>query len=83
MEKKFLAVAYLHNGETYISAPFDTREEAERFIKEKLRESPKSFNRTKATTIISRDMSNVKDGFLFGHPKSLDVMQDKKFLKTL
>lgn len=83
MDKKYFAVAYLHNGETYISKPFDTKEEAEEFIKTKLRESAKSFDRTKATTIISRDMSNVKDGFLFGHPKSLDLMQDKKFLKSI
>ena len=83
MNKKFFAVAYLHNGEIYISNPFDTKEEADIFIKDKLMESPKSFARTKATTIISRDMSNIKDGFLFGHPKSLDAMQDNKFLKSL
>ena len=43
-----------------------------------LKDDPKTCKRIKATTVIKRDMSNFKDGLIFGCPKSLNVMEDTK-----
>ena len=80
--KKHLAVIYLKNGNIDISRPFDTREEAIAKLKSTL-EKEGNFERVKATTVIVRDMENFKDGMLFGNPKSLDLVQDKKFIKSI
>ena len=42
-----------------------------------MRDDPETSKRILATTVIKRDMSNFKDGKIFGCPKSLDVMQEK------
>lgn len=43
----------------------------------KMREDPETRKRMKATTVIKRDMSNFKEGMIFGCPKSLDVLRSK------
>lgn len=56
--------------------PRDSKEECLEALRE-LRDDPKVHDRIAATTVIKRDMSNFKDGRIFGCPKSLDVMQEK------
>ncbi len=43
----------------------------------KMKENPKTRERMLATTVIKRNMVNFKDGFIFGCPKSLDVLRSK------
>ena len=57
--------------------PGDSKEDCLEKLR-KLRDDPKINKRILATTVIKRDMSNFKDNLIFGCPKSLDVMQEKR-----
>ena len=56
--------------------PRDSKEACLDALRE-LRDDPRTHDRIVATTVIKRDMSNFKNGMIFGCPKSLDVMQEK------
>jgi len=77
MEKYF---AVLYQKEEYKLAmsllPCDTQEEALEKLR-KLRDDPKVGPRLRATTVIKRNMDNFKDFFIFGCPKSLNVLLEK------
>lgn len=78
---KYFAVIYCHDGTIHL-APGDTQAEClERLAH--MTASSKVLARMKATTVIKRDMSNFKDDMIFGNPKSLDVLQNKKIFKGL
>ena len=75
--KKYYAVIYLRNGDICISRACDTEEQCVEALKKAI---TREYDHVKATTYMVRE-----DGgeFLFGHPKSRDLMQDKKFIKSL
>lgn len=71
---QYFAVIYCDDGTIHL-APGETQE----VCLEKLRRvKGEKAHIMKATTVIKRDMSNFKDGMIFGNPKSLDVMQEKE-----
>ena len=71
---QYFAVIYCPNGSIHLE-PGETQEAC----LEKLRRvKGVKADLMKATTVIKRDMSNFKDGMIFGNPKSLDVMQEKE-----
>lgn len=78
MEKKFFPVVYLTNGDACVGSPCSTEDECISELQKAVRKNP---TKVKATTYMVREQEDVMD--LFGHPKSRDVMQDKKFLKSL
>lgn len=57
--------------------PCKDKEDALKKLRE-MKDDPKVNKRIKATTIIKRDMSNFKDGLLFGCPKVFNVMSSSK-----
>ena len=59
-----------------ILLPRDTKEQCLEVLR-KCRDNPEMQGRIKATTVIKRNMAYCKDGMVFGHAKSLDVMQEK------
>lgn len=79
----YFAVIYCVSGEIDISPMQKSQEDALEFLKRTYWKHPEWTTKTKATTVIKRDMANIKEGFLFGHPRSLDLMQSKDFLKSL
>lgn len=70
--EQYFAVVYCHDGTMHLW-PGESKEDCFRKLKE-MKDNSKICSRMKATTIIKRDMSNFKEGFIFGNPKSLDVM---------
>ena len=75
---QYFAVVYC--TEKYQSSIHMLPGEDQKDCLEKLKElknDPKFGKRIKATTVIKRDMSNFKDGLIFGCPKSLNVMNSK------
>ena len=80
--KKYFGVIYLKNGRTDLSEPKDTPEEAMEVMRDLIKRT-NALEKVLATTVIEREMDNFKDGFIFGHPKSRDLLQDKKFVQSL
>ena len=72
---QYFAVVYSPDGTIHLW-PGKSKEaclDKLRHMKEDLR----VCDRMEATTVIKRDMSNFKDGKIFGCPKSLDVLRSK------
>ena len=75
----YYAIAYTHNGGASISRPFESYEEMMEKLKEAVSQNPE---RVESTSYITRkERLSVKD--ILGHPKSRDIMRDKKFLASL
>ena len=70
---KYFAVVYCHD-ETIHLWPGESKEQCLEALS-KLKSDPDISRRMKATTVIKRDMENFKDGFIFGNPKCLNVME--------
>ena len=79
---KYFGVVYCHDGTVHLTKPQDTQQECLDKLKSWI-EDPRCYERVAATTVIKREMDNFKDGRIFGNPKSLDIMRDKKFIATL
>jgi len=75
--KKYYGIIYEKNGKTSMTEGFDTPEEAIELMKLAI---AKHFDEVAATTYIVRENPPKR---LFGNPKSRDLMQDKKFLRSL
>jgi len=76
--KKYYGVIYLKTGEMCVKG-FDSEEVCINAMKQVV---AKDYDKIEATTYMIRDAETVGK-FLFGHPRSRDLMQDKKFLKEL
>lgn len=57
--------------------PGDTKEECLDRLDYLVNSDPRVAERALATTVIKRDMDNFKEGFIFGNPKSLNVVKEK------
>lgn len=73
MNEQYFAVVYCKDG-TWHGWPGESKEDCMSKL-ESMRDNPKVLERIKATTIIKRDMSNFKEGMIFGCPKSLNVIK--------
>ena len=78
----YYGIAYFHNGEANISMPFDSYDEMMDAMKKAVAKHPEKI---KATSYITRngDGGKLTTMDILGHPKSRDLMQDKKFLASL
>ena len=72
---QYFGVTYLTDG-TMQLWPGKDQQDCLRKLRE-VRDS-KWGPRLKATTVIKRDMTNFKDGLIFGSPKSLNVVAERK-----
>lgn len=73
--QQYFAVVYCHDGTMHLW-PGESKEDCMNKLIE-MKENSKIKARMKATTIIKRDMTNFTEGFIFGNPKSLNVMESK------
>lgn len=79
--KKYIPVMQFHSGNVGVLRPHDSEEACVNAIKDYIRNHP---NKVKATTYMTREVEGDLDLMqVFGHPKSRDLMQDKKFMKEL
>ena len=79
--KQYFGVVYLENGDACIWSSCESEEEVRNAMKKAIAKNP---TKIKATTFMVRESDKKLTLFdLFGHPKSRDLMQDKKFLSTL
>lgn len=78
----YYGVAYFKNGEANISMPFDSYDEMIEAMKKAIARHPHMI---KATSYITRngDGGKLTTMDILGHPKSRDLMLDKKFVSTL
>ncbi len=72
---KYFAVVYCYDGTIHLWKG-DTQQKCLDILR-RMREDPDVGCRMESTTVIKRNMSNFKEGKIFGCPKSLDVMQEK------
>lgn len=75
----YYAVAYFKNGEANISMPFESYEEMLEELKKAVARHP---DKIKATSYITRS-EKLDTMTILGHPRSRDLMQDKRFIKSL
>ena len=75
----YYGVVYFHNGEASVSMPFDSLEECIEATKKGVAKHPEKI---KATSYITRK-EKLSTMDILGHPKSRDLMQDKKFVASL
>ena len=76
--KRYYGVIYLKSGESCTKG-FDSEEKCIKHMKEAV---AKNIHNVRATTYMVREVKGDEQ-FIFGHPKSRDLMQDKKFLKEI
>lgn len=77
--KAYYAVVYLKNGDACVSSACMSEEEC---ISELKKVCAREFDKIEATTYMVRELQG--DGkFIFGHPRSRDLMQNKKFIKEI
>ena len=81
MEEKtyYYGVAYFYNGEANISMSFESYDEMIEEMKKAVARHP---HKIKATSYITRK-EKLTTMDILGHPRSRDLMQDKKFVATL
>lgn len=73
---KYFAVIYSKDGTIHLW-PGDSQEECLNTLRD-IRDNPIWGDRLASTTVIKRDMSNFKEGLIFGNPKSLNVMLERR-----
>ncbi len=76
--KKYFGVVYLCNGDACVCSACSSEEEVIEELKKAVRKHP---GKIQATTYMAREEEDLMK--IFGHPKSRDLMQDKKFLKEI
>ncbi len=74
--EKYFAVVYLKNRNIDLRMA-DSRDDALSILRELL-ERPGVKDKVAATTVIKRDMSKSTDGYIFGHPTSLNLAKAEK-----
>lgn len=78
--KKYYAVLYRKDGHISVSKPLDTEDEVIAILKEAIANHPDKYH---ATTYMIREFEGEAPAFLFGHPRSRDIFQNKKIMKSL
>lgn len=81
--KQYFAVMYLNGGNAVISKAYDSEDEVREKMGKFIENHP---DEVKATTFITRETEKEEPLSIMevlGHPRSRDLMQDKKFLKSL
>lgn len=76
--KRYFAVMYLNGGNAVVSKGYDSEDEVREAMGKFIANHP---GEVAATTFMVRENPDLMS--IFGHPKSRDLMQDKKFLKEL
>ena len=76
--KKYYGVIYLKTGEMCVKG-FGTEQACIDAMKQAV---AKDYGKIEATTYMVRD-AETAGKFLFGHPRTRDLIQDKKFIKWL
>ena len=75
----YYGVVYFKNGEASVSRPY---EDFETMMSDMKKGVMKHADKVEATSYITRkEKLSVKD--ILGHPRSRDIMQDKKFVKEI
>lgn len=74
---KYFGVFYSKDNTIHLF-PGDTQEECLDKLDYLINSDPRVKERCLATTVVKRDMDNFKEGFIFGNPKSLNVMNRKE-----
>ena len=75
----YYAVVYFKHKELCAAGPYDSYDKMMDAMKKAVAENPSIV---KATTYLTRkEKLSLEE--LFGHPRSRDLMQDKKFLKEI
>ena len=75
----YYAIVYFTHMEMSAAGPFDSYDKMMKALKEGVLRHPEKI---KATSYITRkERLSLEE--IFGHPKSRDIMQDKKFLKEI
>lgn len=77
-KKYYYGVVFLKSGDAAVTRPLETEEEVRKALSSFVSKRP---HEVKGTTYMIRENENLES--VFGHPKSRDLMQDKKFLETL
>ena len=73
----YYGVVYFTNGEASVSAPFDSLDKCIQAMKEGIMTHPHLVKATTYMTRKSEELLPTRE--LLGHPKSRDLMQDRKF----
>ena len=76
--KSYFAVMYLNGGHAAVSKGYKSEDEVREAMGKFISLHP---NEVVATTFMVREDADLMS--IFGHPKSRDLMQDKKFLKSI
>lgn len=77
--KVYYGVIYLKNGDACVSRPCESEEQCVEAMKKAV---AREFDKIEATTYMAREVEG--DGkFVFGHPRSRDLIQNKKFIKEI
>lgn len=71
---KYFGVVYCRDGTIHLTKPQDTQQECLDKLRSWIKD-PKCYERVESTTVIKREMDNFKGGFIFGNPKSLNVVK--------
>ena len=81
MEKKtyYYAIVYFTHMEMSAAGPYESYDAMMDALKKGVAKHPEKI---KSTSYITRNKKLSLEE-LFGHPKSRDIMQDKKFLKSI
>lgn len=75
----YYAIVYFKHKELCAAGPYDSYDKMMNAMKEAV---AKNHDMVKATTYMTRkEKLSLEE--LFGHPRSRDIMQDKKFLKEI
>jgi len=74
--EQYFVVLYRKNKVIELK-PYDSKEKCLEILN-KLQNNKELFALVEATTIIKRDMSNFKEGYIFGCPKTYNVCKSKK-----
>lgn len=77
--KFYYGVIYLKNGDSCVSRACKTEQEVIEALKKAV---AREADKIKATSYMIRDSEEPIE-FMFGHYRSRDLMQDKKFLKEI
>lgn len=74
--KQYYAVVYCKDGTIHLW-PGKSKEDCMEKLTD-MKHTEGVSERMESTTVINRDLENCKDGYIFGHPKCLDVMSSNK-----
>lgn len=77
-EKKYYAVMYLNGGNAVVSHGYESEDEVREAMGKFITNHP---GEVKATTYMVRENEDLMS--IFGHPRSRDLMQDKRFLQSI